>query len=76
MVKVEELDELFNVNANVDLRDFGGTGNDVSVLSSPLESLDAKKLAEEDEDLDELFNANIKLDARGFGGSGNKVDVL
>lgn len=72
-----ELEELLDVNANVDLKDFGGSNNKVSVLSpgvlSPgLESLDA----EEAEELKELLDTNVKLDARGFGGEGNDVSVL
>jgi hypothetical protein len=71
----EELDELFNANVGVDLRNFGGDANKVSVLGLG-EELEEKDEQEDDEDLDELFNANIKLDARGFGGTGNDVDVL
>lgn len=68
----EELEELFDANVSLDARGFGGSGNDVSVLSTGLgESLD-----EEDEELEELFNANLDIDARGFGGTGNTVGVL
>lgn len=73
----DKLEELLDANISADLRNFGGTGNKVSVLSGGLpEELEKKDLSEEDEDLDELFNANIKLDARGFGGSGNDVGIL
>jgi hypothetical protein len=73
----DKIEELFNANISADLRNFGGTGNKVSVLGGGIdEELETKELPEEDEDLDELFNANIKLDARGFGGSGNDVGIL
>ena len=69
-----DLEELFNANVGVDLRNFGGDSNKVSVLGLGEEvEKDAKK---DDEDLDELFNANIKVDARGFGGTGNDVGIL
>jgi hypothetical protein len=69
----EELEEIFDAKVNLDLKNFGGTDNDVSVLG--LESLDTKD-SENAEELEELFDADINLDARGFGGSGNAVSVL
>ena len=66
-----EIKELFDVNA--DLSNFGGSGNNVSVLSTGLgESAEDDDI--EEQDLSELFDIN--LDAHEFGGHNNDVSVL
>lgn len=65
-----KLDELLDVK--LDARGFGGTGNNVSVLSPSLGESALEGL-NEDEDLEELLN--LKVDARDFGGTGNVVGI-
>lgn len=73
------LNELFDLKAdvNADLHNFGGQGNNVSVLS-PLGGLGEELEDEESKELEELFDADIgiNLDAHDFGGTNNDVDVL
>ncbi len=75
----EKVDELFDLKAdvNADLHNFGGQGNNVSVLS-PLGGLGEEVEDEKSEELDELFDADIgiNVDAHDFGGTNNDVDVL
>ena len=64
------VNELLDVN--LDAQNFGGNGNNVSVLG-----LGAGKLGEateDSQDLEEILDLNV--DARGFGGTGNDVSVL
>lgn len=75
--KDESLEELLDAKINLDATNFGGTGNDVSVLGGGLpEELESEEVAEEKEELEELLDADITIDAKGFGGSGNKVGIL
>ena len=74
----EEMDEFLDVKANIgaDLHNFGGAGNDVSVLG--IGKAFGENCDKKEKDIDEFLDADvgINVDAHEFGGNDNKVDVL